>query len=143
VLDWKGPLGEGGPAGRPSRPPSRTTPGGVGREQRLVIVIFFSKTSSQNQTVWAFWGVSTPGASVGAAVTGDFGRGGTQSALGRLKKTRILRRITIGDYACQSISKEETCQTETRIWSRQFSRKNVCACLPSKLSLTSRHVIFA
>ena len=28
-LDWKGPLGEGGPAGRPSRPPSRTTPGGV------------------------------------------------------------------------------------------------------------------
>ena len=30
VLDWKGPLGEGGPAGRPSRPPSRTTPGGVG-----------------------------------------------------------------------------------------------------------------
>jgi len=29
-LFWKGPLGEGGPAGRPSRPPSRTTPGGVG-----------------------------------------------------------------------------------------------------------------
>jgi len=30
VLDWKGPVGEeGGPAGRPSRPPSRTTPGGV------------------------------------------------------------------------------------------------------------------
>ncbi len=48
------------------------------------------KTSSQNQTVWTFWGVSTPGSSVGAAVTGDFGRGKTQSASGRLNKQELF-----------------------------------------------------
>ena len=34
--------------------------------------------------------MSTPGSSVGAAVTGDFGRGKTQSASGRLKKKQEL-----------------------------------------------------
>ena len=136
-------MGEGGPAGRPSRPPSRTTPGGVGREQSLVIVTFFSKTSSQNQNCLGFLGGVDPGGVRRGGRHGRLREGWDPKCIGPSKKTRTLRRITIGDYACQSISKEETCQTETRIWSRQFSRKNVCACLPSKLSFTSRHVIFA
>jgi hypothetical protein len=41
VLDWKGPLGEGGPAGRPSRPPSRTTPGGVGSVCRVQKIFYW------------------------------------------------------------------------------------------------------
>jgi hypothetical protein len=37
----KGPLGEGGPAGRPSRPPSRTTPGGVGSVCRVQKIFYW------------------------------------------------------------------------------------------------------